>query len=371
MTKKTTRAALLLAAAVALALLLVEGLLRIVHVPAIEIHRRAAARAESTAFFEYDAGLGWRGRPNTQGLLSGWEFTNAARLNARGFRDAEADVVKRPGVFRIVLLGDSITWGHGVGQTERYGDLLAEELRRRGLAVEVVNLAVSGYGTDQELLLWEQEGRRYCADLVLLGLYENDVRENALASQGRHPKPYFRLSAGGALVLENVPVPRVPDLPAAPVRSGLRTWLQRHSRVWAALAFVREALRRPDPASTAPPEAPAGGVELTAALVGRLAATVRRDGSAFAVIVLPDVHDSAATREAAGRSGVSATLDLAPSFRRAAASGRPLFYRLDGAHWTAAAHAVAGEAIAQWMQATALLPPSARACAQLPANRTR
>src|SRR3989442_15392782 len=143
---KPTAWGLGLVVTVVLALLLVEGLLRIVHVPAIEIHRRAAARAESTAFFEYDAGLGWRGRARAEGLLVGWEFTNTVRLNTRGFRDAEADVVKRPGVFRIVLLGDSITWGHGVDQTERYGDLLAEELRRRGLAVEVVNLAVSGYG---------------------------------------------------------------------------------------------------------------------------------------------------------------------------------------------------------------------------------
>jgi hypothetical protein len=114
--------------------------------------------------------------------------------------------------------------------------------------------------------------------------------------------------------------------------------------------------------ATARPEAPPGSVELTAALVRRLAASVRRDGSAFGVVVLPDVHDSTAPREAASRSAVTATLDLAPAFRGGASDGRPLFYRLDGAHWTAAAHALAGEAIARWIQATPLLPPSPRRC---------
>jgi hypothetical protein len=271
--------------------------------------------------------------------------------------------VKPPGVVRIVLLGDSITWGYGVEQTERYGDLLGEALRRRGVRAEVVNLAVSGYGTDQELLLWRREGRRYCADLVLLGLYENDVRENALAFQGRYPKPYFRLAADGALVLDNVPVPRVPDAPPAPSRGSLRTWLHRHVRLWAALAFVREALRRPDPAAAARPDVPAGSVELTATLIQRLATSVRGDGSAFGVVVLPDLYYSVSTMKAATQSGVAPILDLVSVFQRVAGQGGPLFYRLDGAHWTPRAHRIAAGAIAHWLETGHVLPRSPRTCA--------
>jgi lysophospholipase L1-like esterase len=363
--RRFRRLLLLVAAALTSILVALEVGLRVVSVPAIEIHRRALARAESANFFEYDADLGWRGRAGAHGSLVGWEFTTDVRLNARGFRDLETGP-KRPHVFRIVLLGDSIVWGHGVDQTQRYGDLVAEALRRRGMAVETINLAVSGYGTDQELLLWEREGGRYCADLVLLGLYENDVRENTLAAQGPYPKPYFRPSSDGVLMLQNVPVPRVPDLPPAPPARGPRVWLQRHLRVGAALAFVRQAFRRPDASATARPEAPPGGVDLTAVLVGRLAASVGRDGSAFAVVVLPDVHDSPTTREAATRSGVSPVLDLAAPFRRTASGGRPLFYRFDGAHWTALGHAVAAESIAWWIASAALLPPSPRTCAERP-----
>lgn len=362
--KRAARAVLVLGLAGTLALLLVEGLLRLVPVPAVEVHRRAGARAESPNFFAYDPGLGWRGRPGMHGVMTGWELSHDVRLNAHGFRDGERGP-KPPDRFRIVLLGDSITWGHGVEPSERYGERLGEALRRLGVAVEVVNLAVSGYGTDQELLLWEGEGRRYCADLVLLGLYGNDVRENMLAFQGRHPKPYFLVSSDGTLALHGVPVARVPDALVTPSR-GPRAWLQRHARVWATLAFVRQALRGPAASATTAPEAPAGGVELTAALISRLAASVRRDDSPFAVIVLPDVHDAPATREAAARSGVAAILDLAPSFRQAPDGARPLFYRLDGAHWTASAHALAAEKIARWIPAAKLLAPSPRACPERP-----
>jgi hypothetical protein len=137
--------------------------------------------------------------------------------------------------------------------------------------------------------------------------------------------------------------------------------MRRHLRVWAALAFVREALRRHDPSVAAPPATPPGAVELTAALVRKLAARVRDDGGAFAVVVLPDSHESASTRQAASRSGVAATLDLTPAFHAAGAAGEPLFYRLDGAHWTPRAHRLAAAAIAPWLLA-GVLPHAPRAC---------
>jgi lysophospholipase L1-like esterase len=357
------RRLVVLALGLVLALVLVEVVLRVVHVPAIEIHRRAPAHAERAEFFDYDPELGWRGRARAHGAFAGWEFTSDVRLNARGFRDAEVAETKAGHAFRIVLLGDSITWGHGVDQAQRYGDVLAQALRRRGITAEVANLAVSGYGTDQELLLWEREGRRYCADLVLLGLYENDLRENVLAFQGRHPKPYFRLAGDGALSVENVPVPRVTESPVTPSRNGLRTWLRRHLRIWAALAYVRQTFRGGDASPPARPEAPPGSVELTAALIRRLAASVIGEGSAFGVVVLPDLYYSPTTMQAASRSGVAPVLDLTPVFRGAAAAGGPLFHRLDGAHWTARAHGLGAEAIARWILAGPVLPRSPRACA--------
>jgi hypothetical protein len=342
--------------------LFVEALLRLFPIAAVDLHRRGPARAESAAFFEYDPDLGWRGRPDARGRFVGWEFTSEVRLNARGFRDRDVPADKPPDIFRVVVLGDSITWGHGVEQAERYSDVLGEALRRGGLSVEVVNLAVSGYGTDQEFLLWEREGRRYCPDLVLLGLYENDPRENAVAAQGRYPKPYFRLAADGVLSLENVPVPRVADWAAMEPEPGGWMWLRRQVRLWAALAFVREALRPTGANLSGPSVAPPGSTALTAALIRRLASSVAEAGSMFAVIVLPDLYYSPTTMMTVTEGGVDAVLDLTPSFRRAAGHGAPLFYRLDGAHWMPRAHALTGAAIASWIADHRLLPASPRHC---------
>jgi hypothetical protein len=78
----------------------------------------------------------------------------------------------------------------------------------------VLNFGVSGYGTDQEWLLYQAVGRRYCPDLVLVALYGNDLRENQAAA-APSPKPLFR-PAGGTLALTNVPVPRPVPAPAPP-----------------------------------------------------------------------------------------------------------------------------------------------------------
>jgi hypothetical protein len=264
-----------------------------------------------------------------------------------------------------------ISWGHGVEQGERYSDLVGRLLAAWGIDAEVVNLAVSGYATDQETLLFRADGVRYCPDLVLLGLYENDLRENAAAVQGRYPKPYFRAAEGGELTLANSPVPRVADWGAdgaapPPREGGLTPWLRRHVRLYAAAALVKARISAPaDPTPADPPASPEQ-VELTARLIQRLAEDVERTGSGFAVVVLPELRLAATPAVAAARSGVAHVLDLTPVFRAAGRAGPPLFHRLDGAHWTRRAHALAAVAIAEFVAIRRLLPPAPRACGAAP-----
>lgn len=351
-----------------LSAVLAEMILRAFPLAAIEIHRRRPARADHAAFFQYDPELGWRGRPYARGPFSGWEFTSEVEHNSQGFRDREVTKVKPFGLFRILTLGDSITWGQGVGQAERYPDLVTGLLGRRGLPVEIVNLAVAGYGTDQEYLLYRAHGRRFCPDLVLLGLYPNDLLENGSAFQGPYPKPYFRAGAGSELVLSNTPVPRLADGAArqasrpSPTESGLKAFARRHLHLYATGAFVRQTVREWIVGVPGPVPVPPESVELTALLIRRLAHEVEREGSRFAVVALPDLPSSPAMLDALARSGVTPFLDLTPIFREAAGAGERLFYRLDGGHWTPQAHARAAEAIADFVSGTSLLPRRPRAC---------
>lgn len=133
-----------------------------------------------------------RGRPGFylsdpelgQRLASGYEGWFAGvpvRINALGFRDTrEYDVEKALGTFRILVLGDSVTFGHGTRNDTTYPFLLEQRLRawRPEVNWEVWNLGVPGYATSQELALLHRVAGRYQPDLVVVGLFQNDLTGN-------------------------------------------------------------------------------------------------------------------------------------------------------------------------------------------------
>ncbi|HLX07659.1 MAG TPA: SGNH/GDSL hydrolase family protein [Thermoanaerobaculia bacterium] len=98
--------------------------------------------------------------------------------NSLGFRDREHAVAKPPGVYRIVVLGDSIAAGlHVERNQDVFPPILEQLLQQRGLRAEVINLAVSGYNTQQEVELLRERGLQYHPDLVLVA-YTMSSREH-------------------------------------------------------------------------------------------------------------------------------------------------------------------------------------------------
>ncbi len=101
-------------------------------------------------------------------------------MNLDGFRERECTVEKDPGVFRIACLGDSFTYGTGVRAGERWTEKLEAQLnssstRPAGVdRYEVLNFGIPGYGTREELRLYEEVVRSYQADLVVLMMCWND-----------------------------------------------------------------------------------------------------------------------------------------------------------------------------------------------------
>ncbi len=95
--------------------------------------------------------------------------------NSQGFLDDERSFEKSSEVFRIVLIGDSVAAGQGVRRDERFGERLSSLLSNAaGHPVEIVNLALGGYSTDQELIVLERWGMRYEPDLILWSYVLND-----------------------------------------------------------------------------------------------------------------------------------------------------------------------------------------------------
>ena len=135
---------------------------------------------------------GWRLAPNVRRRYDKEAQPYFIVTNSKGLRDVEHAYEKPPGVFRIVVIGDSFVFGAGgVEPSKRFTDILQASTRN----TEVINMGVPAYGTDQEYLYLADEGLKYHPDLVLVCAFYNDFSESFSTinpSNGR-PKGYFSL----------------------------------------------------------------------------------------------------------------------------------------------------------------------------------
>jgi len=112
---------------------------------------------------------------------TGWFAGVPVRINQLELRDnREYSLAKEPRTFRILVLGDSVTFGHGSVYEHTYPYLLEQQLRRWRADVDwqVWNAAVPGYNTSQELAQLLQMGPSVRPDLVVVGFFWNDVAGN-------------------------------------------------------------------------------------------------------------------------------------------------------------------------------------------------
>jgi lysophospholipase L1-like esterase len=96
--------------------------------------------------------------------------------NSLGFREREIAMPKPPGVCRVMVLGDSFTFGVGVSPAERYTGV-AEALLRAAFPdrqIEVLSFGVSGAATvsERDVLLTHRD--RVEPDLIVVGFVFND-----------------------------------------------------------------------------------------------------------------------------------------------------------------------------------------------------
>ncbi len=152
---------------------------------------------------QHDAELGWVNLPS----FSRKDFYGPGEhltQNAHGFRDGrEIEAQIAPNRLRVLCSGDSFTFGSGVGDDHPFAHLLGAI----DPAIEPVNLGVTAYGVDQAYLFYLREGLKLDHDVHLFSFIRDDFRRMTLTTYDRASKPILRLR-DGALVVENVPVPK-------------------------------------------------------------------------------------------------------------------------------------------------------------------
>ena len=134
--------------------------------------------------YALDPDVGKRMRPGWEGD----EFEAPVKVNSKGLRNPETPYEKPEGVYRVLALGDSWTFGFRMNEPDAYPRQLERILNERAAErgdprhFEVINAGVIGYSTDQEAAWLRVEGWKYQPDLVLVNYYPVNDTHNKLAS---------------------------------------------------------------------------------------------------------------------------------------------------------------------------------------------
>jgi lysophospholipase L1-like esterase len=318
------------------------------------------------AYVEPSATRGWANTPSTTAVYGEPEFHFDVKHNALGFRGAEVPAAKPPGKLRVLVLGDSFTYGIGVADDQTFSARL-EALDPR---FEVLNSGVNGYGTAQELLLLRDQGMALRPDVVLVVFFWNDLANNYMRDF-----PRFRLQDGELIWPEPIAVEKASVRPEQ-----RRTWL-RHSRVY---RFVSDRLKivgyRLKLLLGIPLESREfvnlgdreAAWQLTSALLRELRDRAASIGAQTLVASMPDQvqietgvtvlglepeeYDvQARLRESCAALGIS-FLDLIPALQAGLPAGEPLYYPKDR-HLREPGHALVAQALARELDR--LAPPAA------------
>ena len=308
------------------------------------------------------------------------EFRTTLRHNALGFRGPEMALAKPPDRMRVMLVGDSMTYGWGVEYEETY----AAVLQTLAPEIQVINAGARGYSTGQQLLLLRERIEGLAPDLVVLAYFWNDVWETR---KSRYPE--FVLRDGRARLVP--PDPATPEHPAFDHlwrrherRAERYGWLTSGSHAYRFLSdrlkLLRYAIR--DLAGEATEIDQDGHLalaeeaeawELGFALLRDMRDLVHAHGARFAILVIPDqvqiepdvtVYDVPAVLHHiqervvafAESEGIPVIEPLETLRALRARDGEPQYYRLDR-HWNRVGHAHMGRVLHEELTARGLLEP--------------
>lgn len=162
----------------------------------------------------YDEVLGWDAEITGDRIRGSAVYANPAATN----------------ITRVVTLGDSYAYGFELDNSETFSAILSAQANN----IEVLNMGVPGYGIDQAYLKYKHHGAAYQPQVVLLAIYTTDYERSSINFSFLAKPKYAQRD--GAIVLENVPVPR-------PVVALQRTEQAMQGRFYL-VELVKNALRK-------------------------------------------------------------------------------------------------------------------------------
>jgi lysophospholipase L1-like esterase len=123
-----------------------------------------------------------------------WYREQPPIVNALGFREDEISE-KRAGIYRIAIIGDSLTYGQGILDNDRFSNLLRSGLNDNGETFEVFNFGRPGAETHHHRQILAEAVLPQKPDFILLQWFVNDVEISHAERGATAPLiPWIRLN---------------------------------------------------------------------------------------------------------------------------------------------------------------------------------
>ncbi len=182
--------------------LILTGIIFIVFFALVELLVRAFAPQDLISdIIIFDDDLCYKLKNNAEGIQNSREFKVKLTTNSIGIRDRSYSWEKGDDTFRILMLGDSHTFGWGVELDNTFTELIESRIKLINpfSKYEVFNCGVYGYGTTHQYMYLEKYGFDLKPDLVIIAMdLLHDIRVNKSGyyyfSQNklkRSSKPHF------------------------------------------------------------------------------------------------------------------------------------------------------------------------------------
>jgi hypothetical protein len=278
------------------------------------------------------------------------------RINSLGMRDTrEFPYQKPPATCRIALFGDSFFMGYELKYDDTFAHRLEAQLRDHGVNAEVLNFAVSGFGTAEMIRTYEAMGSRFGPDVVIFQWHSTDPDDNVRAR-------LFSLQEG------RIAPTNATYLPSIATQDMLLKWklyrlVADHSHLY---SFIREGVAKiakkmlvslhgagsvidanasaledeQTPASfTEGSKSISPGARLSAALLNYAKTTVTEAGNSFYVVEIPLKYSRTEFKSSIAvlpEKTLSQLKVISPldSFRKLASPDRKLFFEQGQGHIT-------------------------------------
>lgn len=127
--------------------------------------------ARSTKMISENPKIGHIHRPNVTAYAMGVDI----HTNSGGFRDREFLIKKKPEVERILMIGDSLTFGWGVTVDNTTAKKLEKILLSNERKVEVINAGIGNTNTTMQVENFLTSHKKYQPDTIILNYFINDA----------------------------------------------------------------------------------------------------------------------------------------------------------------------------------------------------